>query len=90
MQIAPAMADPAISEGMTRNGSRAAKGMAPSVTKARPSTKAALPASRSSAVKRDGNNFDAMASARGGVMPAHITAAIGSVTFEAISVVPKT
>jgi hypothetical protein len=68
---------PSVRQGMTRSGSFAAKGSAPSVMKASPSTPAALPASRSSSVKRWRASCEAMATARGGVIPAAITAAIG-------------
>jgi hypothetical protein len=79
-EIAPAVADPTTRAGMTRIGSRAANGMAPSVMNDRPSTKAGLPASCSSLIQRPGNRMVAMARPIGGVMPAAITAAIGAVT----------
>ena len=80
--MAPASAEPATMEGITRSGSAAAKGIAPSVMKAAPSTAAAPPASRSGAVKRDGNRRVASAIPSGGVMPPSITAAIGASTPE--------
>jgi len=52
MDRAPAAAEPRMAAGMTRSGSLAANGMAPSVMKDSPSTPAALPASRSAWVKR--------------------------------------
>ena len=47
MERAPVTAPPTIIEGMTRNGSAAAKGMAPSEMKEAPSSQAAVPFSRS-------------------------------------------
>ena len=79
-EMAPAVAEPATSAGIIRAGLRAAKGMAPSVMKASPSTKAGLPASRSSGSQRLRNRTVARARPSGGVMPAAITAAIGPVT----------
>ncbi len=75
--MAPATAEPITSAGMVRNGSRAAYGMAPSVTKASPSTPAAVAEPRSSAVKRLRNTQVASAMPSGGVMPATMAAAIG-------------
>ena len=78
MESAPVTAEPAMIEGITLKGSAAAKGIAPSVIKDTPRTAAALPASLSSFV----NLFFAMNVAKaipnGGVMPAAITAAMGS------------
>ena len=47
---APVRALPAMSDGMTRRGSDAANGIAPSVMKEAPSSHAALPFSRSASV----------------------------------------
>ena len=54
-----------------------------------PRTNAALPASRSSSLKRSGKSLLASAKASGGVMPATIAAAIGPYTWEAIRPVAK-
>ena len=83
--MAPAVAEPATRAGITRTGSRAANGMAPSVMNDSPSTNAGLPASRSSRVHRPGKRTVARARPSGGVMPAAITAAIGAVTPLSIS-----
>src|SRR6478735_11789160 len=80
IEMAPAAAEPAINDGITRSGSLAAKGMAPSVMNESPNAHAGLPASRSSADQRPGNRTVASARASGGVLPATITAAIGSGT----------
>ena len=76
MAIAPVTALPIMSDGMTRMGSAAAKGIAPSVMNEAPSSHAASPACRSAGVNRRGRTSVARASARGGVMPAAITAAM--------------
>ena len=47
---APVRALPAMSDGMTRSGSDAANGIAPSVMNEAPSSQAALPFSRSASV----------------------------------------
>ena len=73
---APVTAEPAMIDGITRSGSAAAKGMAPSVMNEAPISHAALPFSRSGTVKRPGRTTVARASASGGTMPASITAAI--------------
>ena len=73
---APVTAPPAIAEGMTRSGSAAANGIAPSVMKEAPSTQAALPFSRSVVVKSFLRTTVASAMASGGTMPAAITAAM--------------
>ena len=78
MGNAPVTAAPTMMLGITRKGSRAAKGIAPSVINDIPSTKAALLASRSSAVKRFLNRVAARASPSGGTMPAAMTAAMGA------------
>ena len=62
--------------GITRSGSAAAKGIAPSVMKEAPRSQPALPFSRSGRLKRPGRSTVASASAIGGTMPANITAAI--------------
>ena len=61
---------------MTRSGSPAANGMAPSVMKDRPSSQAASPAVRSAGVNRFFRTTVASAQAIGGVMPAAMTAAM--------------
>ena len=61
---------------MTRSGSAAANGMAPSVMKDAPSSQPALPFSRSGGVNRPGRTTEARASASGGTMPASMTAAM--------------
>ena len=48
--MAPVVAPPSIIDGMTRSGSAAANGMAPSEMKDSPSSHAALPFSRSAGV----------------------------------------
>ena len=67
---------PSMIDGITRSGSAAANGIAPSEMKEAPSTQAALPFSRSAVV----NSFLRMVVARampsGGTMPAAITAAM--------------
>ena len=62
--------------GMTRSGSAAANGMAPSVMKDAPSAQPALPFSCSAGVNRPGRSTVASASAIGGTMPASMTAAM--------------
>ena len=61
---------------MTRSGSAAANGMAPSVMKEAPSSHAALPFSRSGTVNSAGRTTVASARAIGGTMPASMTAAM--------------
>ena len=63
-------------EGITRSGSAAANGMAPSVMNEAPSSQPALPFSRSGMLNRCGRTTVASASAIGGTMPASITAAM--------------
>ena len=63
-------------DGMTRSGSAAANGMAPSVMNDAPSSQAALPFSRSGTVNRPGRTTVARARAIGGTMPASMTAAM--------------
>ena len=70
------MAPPNIIDGMTRNGSAAANGIAPSEMKQAPRSQAALPFSRSGSVNRPGADDVASAIASGGTMPAAITAAM--------------
>jgi hypothetical protein len=74
--IAPVVAPPSMMDGMTRSGSAAANGIAPSVMKARPSSHAALPCSRSAGVKSFGRAKVARDSAIGGTMPAPMTVAM--------------
>ena len=71
-----ATADPATSAGITRSGSLAAKGIAPSVMNDAPSSQAASPACRSALVNRFLRTTVARASPSGGVMPAAMTAAM--------------
>jgi hypothetical protein len=75
-EIPAAVAEPTMHGGMMRSGLRAANGIAPSVMNVKPRTQADLPASRSSGSHRLRNRTVAS----GGVMPATMTAAIGSVT----------
>ncbi|MCY1459013.1 hypothetical protein D9M71_764520 [compost metagenome] len=75
---APVNAPPATLAGITRNGSLAANGIAPSEMKHSPSASAALPASRSLwANLRRARNV-AMPRPIGGTMPAAMVAAIGA------------
>ena len=76
MLSAPVTADPAISDGITRSGSPAANGIAPSVMNEAPSTQAALPFSRSTWVNSFLRSTVARARPSGGVMPAAMTAAM--------------
>ena len=62
--------------GITRSGSAAANGIAPSVMNDAPSSHPALPFSRSATVNRFGRSTVARASAIGGTMPASITDAM--------------
>ena len=71
------IAEPTIIGGMTRIGSAAANGIAPSVMKEAPITQLACPARRSAGVNSLPRTAVASARASGGVMPAAITAAIG-------------
>ena len=75
---APVSAPPAILAGITRSGSLAAKGIAPSEMKHNPSTSAALPASRSLWANLRRASSVAMPMPIGGTMPPAITAAIGA------------
>ena len=74
--IAPVVAPPSIIEGMTRSGSAAANGMAPSEMKEAPRSQAALPLSRSAAVYSFGRRTVLNAIAIGGTMPAAMTVAM--------------
>ncbi len=76
MISAPVTAPPAIIDGITRSGSAAANGMAPSEMNEAPRSHAALPFSRSGSVNRPGRTVEASAIASGGTMPAAITAAM--------------
>jgi hypothetical protein len=73
---APVTAEPTTEEAMTRPGSAAAKGMAPSEMKDAPSNQAALPFSCSGSVKSLGRSVVASAIASGATMPAAMTAAM--------------
>src|SRR4051794_28824583 len=72
----PVTAPPTIEDGMTRSGSAAANGIAPSEMKEAPRTQAALPFSRSVGVNSLARTVVARAIASGGTMPAAITAAM--------------
>src|SRR4051794_41564867 len=76
MLSAPVTADPAIREGITRNGSPAANGIAPPVMNDAPSTQAALPFSCSTWVNSLLRNTVARARPSGGGMPPPLTAAM--------------
>ena len=76
MISAPVTAPPAIIDGITRSGSAAANGMAPSEMNDAPRSQAALPFSRSGSVNNAGRTVVASAIASGGTMPAAITAAM--------------
>ena len=76
MQRAPVRAPPTMLAGMTRSGSAAANGMAPSEMKDAPSSQAALPFSRSARVKSFLSRTVARAIASGGTMPAAMTVAM--------------
>ena len=76
MDRPPVTALPSMIDGITRSGSAAANGIAPSVMNEAPSAQAALPFSRSGALNRPGRTTVASASASGGTMPASMTAAI--------------
>jgi len=80
------MAEPTMIEGMTRSGSAAAKGIAPSVMKEAPKTQAALPDSFSNSVNFFLNRMVAKARPSGGVMPAAMTAAMTAEPCPAASV----
>ena len=75
---APVSAPPAMLAGITRNGSLAAKGIAPSEMKHSPNTKAALPASRSDWANLRRAMKVAMPNPIGGTIPAAMVAAIGA------------
>ena len=62
--------------GMTRSGSAAANGMAPSVMNDSPSSQPAFPFSRSGMLNSPGRTTVASARAIGGTMPASMTAAM--------------
>ena len=76
MLNAPVTAPPNIIDGMTRSGSAAANGMAPSEMNDAPRSQAARPFSRSGSVNSRGRTVEASAIASGGTMPADITAAM--------------
>ena len=69
-------APPTMIDGMTRSGSAAANGIAPSVMKEAPSSQAALPDWRSGCVNSLARTTVARASPSGGTMPAAMTAAM--------------
>ncbi|MNY78376.1 hypothetical protein D3C86_2185940 [compost metagenome] len=73
----PVIAEPMTVAGITRTGSAAAYGIAPSVIKAAPRTAVALDACCSSAVKRFLKRVAARARPSGGTMPAAMIAAMG-------------
>ena len=62
--------------GMTRSGSAAANGIAPSVMNEAPSSHAAFPFSRSAALRDLGRSTVATARASGGTIPAAMTVAM--------------
>ncbi len=70
MHSAPVMAPPNIIDGMTRSGSAAANGMAPSEMNEAPRSQAARPFSFSGSLNRPGRIVVASAMASGGTMPA--------------------
>ncbi len=76
MDSAPVTAPPTIMEGMTRSGSDAANGIAPSEMKDAPRSQEDLPFSRSAGVNRRERTVVASARASGGTMPAAMTAAM--------------
>ena len=76
MDSAPVTAPPTMEGGIMRSGSAAAKGMAPSVMKDRPSSQALRPFSTSALVNRRARRKVAADSASGGTMPAAMTAAM--------------
>ena len=63
-------------DGITRNGSAAANGIAPSEMNDAPSSQAARPFSRSGSLNRLGRSVVASAIASGGTIPAAMTAAM--------------
>ena len=69
-------APPAMVAGITRSGSEAANGMAPSEMNDRPNNQADLPFSCSAAVNRFLRSMVAIDRAIGGIMPAPMTAAM--------------
>ena len=74
--IIPAAILPRQVLGITRSGSRRAKGSAPSVTKDAPRSRFWGAVRRSCSVNRSGNSIQAIATPMGGVIPPIITAAI--------------
>src|SRR5699024_2215337 len=80
-----ATADPTIMEGITRSGSAAAKGIAPSVMNESPITRFVGPDERSTGVNLFLNTTVASAIASGGTIPPIMAAVIGS-GFPAVSV----
>ena len=76
MDSPPVTALPSMIAGITRNGSAAANGIAPSVMKDARAAQPALPFSCSAYVEELGRTTVASASASGGTMPASMTAAM--------------
>src|SRR6478735_4506527 len=77
IEMAPVTAPPTMLAGMTRSGSAAAKGMAPSEMNDAPSSQAALPFSCSARLKSFlFSTVEARAMASGGTMPEAMTAAM--------------
>ena len=72
----PVTPAPTTDAGITRSGSEAAKGIAPSEMNAAPSSQAALPFSFSAWEKMRGRTAVANAMARGGTIPAAMTVAM--------------
>ena len=72
----PVTPAPTIEAGITRSGSEAAKGIAPSEMNAAPSSHAAFPFSFSAWEKMRGRSAVASAMARGGTIPAAMTVAM--------------
>ena len=83
IEIAPAVAPPITELIITRNGSAATNGNAPSEIKHKPKTKEALPASRWLLVNLLRAIQVAIAIPIGGTIPAAMAAAIGVWTWEA-------
>src|SRR5699024_10432510 len=78
MASAPAVAEPMIIDGMTRIGSAAANGIAPSVMNEAPMIRFVGPEERSTCVNRFLNTIVAKAIASGGTIPPIMAAVIGS------------
>ena len=89
IEIAPAVAPPNTELIITRTGSAATNGNAPSEIKHKPNTNEALPASRWLVVNLLRAIKVAIAIPIGGTIPAAITAAIGVYCCEAIKPTPN-